>query len=127
MGASADPARLRAAGVGEAVTYGDEWMVAWSIEPRPAVEVGPWPDLTGWSRPYECAAPFCEAAVKGLSMDSRADAIRNTALDLLLQGLPAADVHREFSKIQAWHGPIRLLLGVYERATWDGLWSPHNP
>ena len=41
--------------MGSEVLYkNDEFMVAWSIERELAVEVGPWPDRTGWSDRYQC-------------------------------------------------------------------------
>jgi len=49
----------------------DDWMVAWTpadwrrlgrVAPPGAIEVGPWPDETGWSDPYAMTGGCCEVA-----------------------------------------------------------------
>ena len=108
---------------------GDSWQVAWSIEPGPVVKVGPWPAAPEreWSREYQCVAGCGNESYLAMTLAERREAVRNLALDLVLQGVPAAEVEREFAKIDVWHGPIRLPWGVVQQATDDGRWNPHNP
>ena len=108
----------------------DGFMVAWRIEPAPAVALGPWPDTSGWSDRYRGTSGCCFAYFKALSRDEQAQALLNLAAGLMFEGIPPADVLREFSKVRLWRDMgVLLPQGPQERAFISGriAWSPHNP
>ena len=65
----------------------DGFMVAWSIEPEPAIEVGPWPDGTGWSDRYQCTTGCCDAFFQSLARAERAQALLNLPAGLMFEGV----------------------------------------
>lgn len=78
-------------------------MVAWRIEPAPAVALGPWPDTSGWSDRYQGTSGCCFAYFKVLSRDE---------------------------KVRLWRDMgVLLPQGPQERAFISGRidWNPHNP
>lgn len=112
----------------------DNYMVAWDAPfggttPR-QVEVGEWPDQTGWSDAYELTTGFCDSFFHELSEEEQAQALLNLAADMMFDGLAAQDVLREFSKIRAWREMgVLLPAGHYSRAFLPGSgdWNPYNP
>lgn len=89
------------------MTYSlDEWMVAWTpsdLEGGPAICVGPWPDRTGWSDRFEFTAGNCDLDRHGWE---RGRQLLAMMLDfhgaVVCDGIPPADAHREFLKIDAY-------------------------
>ena len=122
----------------------DKWMVAWNPTYWPgtdskgnpvvlgAIEVGPWPDRTGWSRAYTSTAGCCiffvdwEEASQEQLME---ELIRGFFYLVLSEGIDPQAVHREFSKIEGYldyAGNIGVGMGSYVFFQ-DGRLSPYNP
>jgi hypothetical protein len=94
----------------------DGWMVAWNAtwrEPsnwsddrKPgAIEVGPFPDKSGWSSAYWSSAGCCNFRTnwKGLSQEQLMDELLRGFFFLVLsETIDPNDVHREFSKIEGY-------------------------
>jgi hypothetical protein len=97
-----------------------------------AVEVGPWPDYTGWSNPYLCTAGCCAVAYwpKLRTREQKMEElIRGFFYLVLSEGLEPDAVHREFSKIRGYleyEGSIGLGFGpaVFFQ---DGKMNPYSP
>lgn len=102
----------------------DDFMVAWTDE---TVEVGPWPDRTGWSR-GKSTTGCCDAWFQEKTPAEKAQILVNVFLDLALgKGLSPTKIQQEFMKIDTWRDmKIDLPSGRYV-AHYDGNWSPHNP
>ena len=94
--------------------YYDDFMIGFLINnPSPAVdgepflksvEVGPWPDKTGWSTRYAGTSGCCDAAWSDYTTEDKREWLRRFYLDLLLvEGIPQADLDSEFSKIGYWN------------------------
>ncbi len=117
----------------EKVSYDrDNYMVAWTVPSGglAAVEVGLWPDETGWSDAYELTTGFCDSFFHELSREQQAQALLNLAADMMFEGLAAQDVLREFSKIRTWREMgVLLPAGHYSRVFLSDSpnWNPHNP
>lgn len=112
----------------------DEWMIGWNSnfygkEPG-SVEVGPWPDTTGWSERYQLSSGCCYSSWRGLTREQKLQDIVNGFFVLVLgHGLGPAAVHREFWKIREYrtlnmsflgHGKYRVFQG-------KGRCDPYNP
>lgn len=73
------------------------------------IEVGPWPDRTGSSKPYRLKFGACEAEWRTLSPRLQvARLFIDFQQTVIKHGIPPADAHREFLKIDEyrWHiGP----------------------
>jgi hypothetical protein len=122
----------------------DHWMIAWTpmriakweqqrgLVPG-AVEVGPWPDRTGWSghERYASTAGCCFVdRWPKLTREQKLDElIRGFMLLVLGDGLDPQAVHREFSKIEGYldyDGQLGLGMGKH---IWfqKGKMDPYNP
>jgi hypothetical protein len=98
----------------------DKWMVAWNpkhstpeldrlgkIKPDGAVEVGIWPDKTGWSAPYDSTAGCCESARSGSSLEGKVAQMFIDFHTLVVgDGIDPMAAHREFLKIVEYRGRI---------------------
>lgn len=71
------------------------------------IAVGPWPDQTGWSKPYSHKAGACKGMLAGLSASER---IAQLFIDfhtcVVRDGIPVADAHREFLMIDEYRERI---------------------
>ena len=108
----------------------DGFMVAWDRGREPAVELGPHPDTTGWTRRYRATAGCCDTYFVDLPRDEQAQVLLNLAAGLMFEGVPPADVLREFAKVSLWRDMgVTLPFGQAERAFIPGNidWNPHNP
>ena len=110
------------------------YMVAWnpSEDGRAAeVHVGLHPDRTGWSTRFACTSGHCFAHFQDYPPQERAERLLGLSLQLVVDGVPPADVLREFARIPEWRGmSIRLPGGDFARAVLPrnpAVWSPHNP
>ena len=110
-----------------------DYIIAWSIEPTPKVEVGP-RDWSMWDRDYQCTSGCAYAAFNAMDAEDQGRALVNHAASLMFQGVNPQDIEREFSKIKVWRTMSVLLpLGTVERATLENPitgvyeWNPHNP
>ena len=83
------------------------------------VQVGPWPDTTGWSDAYELTVH-----AEFVGTDREAAHLRDLALQLVLDGCPPADVLGEFSRILVWR-QLRVATGAW--AFVPDRWSEWNP
>ena len=107
----------------------DGFMVAWSIEPEPVIEVGSWPDGTGWSDRYQCTTGCCDAFFQSLARAERAQALVNLAAGLMFEGVRPLAVLGEFAKLALWRDmSVILPAGRLDRAFLPGWldWNPHN-
>ena len=106
------------------------YMIAWDWADPPHVEVGPWPDLTGWSDAYNLTTGHCNAAFQQMSESQQAQALLNLAASLMFEGVSPQDILQEFSKIDVWRDMSVLLpQGRLARAFMPEKvnWNPHNP
>lgn len=83
-----------------------EAMIAYNSGDDKAVEVGPWPDRTGWSKPYTYTTGACFMAVHKMSPAMQLAMLFiefHTAA--MRSGCDVKDVHEEFLKIDEyrWH------------------------
>ena len=121
-----------------AMFQGMDWMIAWTSQyaaelqgTTPAIEVGPWPDSTGWSRTFQSSSGCCWFRLRDMPERIVALCLLGEAFARIAQdGLPLADVMREFSKIRIWR-EMRLLdtSGEYTHAFLPGEYgrlSVHN-
>lgn len=78
-----------------------EALIAWT--PGHKVEVGPWPDVTGWSKLYSHTAGACFAAVRdGAPNTQRLAMMAEFATIVMRDGIPPRTVHGEFLKIDEY-------------------------
>ena len=110
----------------------DGWMIAWSEreDSKPgAVEVGPWPDKTGWSDHYENTAGCCNAEWSELSQEEKLQHLVTGFLVLVLgDGIDPQAVHREFLKIEGYAEMRAGYLGMGKYVLFqDGRCDPYNP
>ena len=84
--------------------YSDKnWMIAWNTSDSvPRMEVGPWPDRTGWSNAYDMTTGCCYSLVQDLDDAEQARLLVNEAVNLMFNGIPSQIVLEEFSKIRVW-------------------------
>ena len=111
----------------------EDYIVAWSIEPRPKVRVGP-REWSGWDRAYQGTSGCVYSAFNTMSGEDQSQALVNLAAHLMFQGIDPREIEREFSKIELWRTMSVLLpMGRVERATLQDdstgvwAWNPHNP
>ena len=112
----------------------NNWMIAWTPDllesETPALEVGPWPDTTGWSGKYSCTSGCCYGHFHSLEEKGQAKRLMNEAASLMFQGIPPQRVLEEFSKIRVWREMrVAFTSGSYqafcERFGYT-TWAPHN-
>ena len=111
---------------------GNDWMIAWNgrlIEGSSAIEVGPWPDSTGWSNTYAKTTGCCNTFVHDLDDAEQARLLVNQAVDLMFDGIPPEMVLTEFAKIRVWREmKVDLLAGYSYKAFLPGKgyesWNP---
>ncbi len=108
----------------------DHWMIAWNPGPAATVEVGPWPDTTGWSSRYPFAAGCCYARWHKLTHEKKLEQmIRGIVYLALTYGLEPQAIHRELSKVDGYldyHGEIGLGIGEYGLFQ-NGRMDPSSP
>ena len=110
----------------------NDYMIAWNRRERTRLEVGRWPDNTGWSEPYLFTTGCCGLGFEELPETEQAQRLRNQAFVLIVAyRVPVQDVLREFSKIGVWCDiGITLPGGGYQKAFAPDALSkltPHNP
>lgn len=99
---------------------GNDWIIAWNpaMDSLPvALEVGPWPDRTGWSDKYGATTGCGDSSVSDLDDKEQARLLVNQAADLMFSGIPPQTVLHEFSKIRVWRDMKVDLLGAH------GYWA----
>ncbi len=89
----------------------DNWMVAWTPGEPEAVEVGPWPDRTGWScRPghrLDFTTGCCELARHEWPEDRKVAMLFVDFHTLIVRdGIAPLAAHREFLKIDEYRRRI---------------------
>lgn len=116
------------------LVYLDKFMIAWNSPDASrgvdSVEVGPWPDQTGWARDYRKSAGSCFADWRHLSKQDRLREIVNGFFYLVLgEGLDAAAVHRQFWKIAEYRELEMSFLGMGNHIIFQGhgKCDPYNP
>ena len=79
----------------------NNYMIAWTAAvPGPAcLEVGPWPDRTGWSDSFNSSIGCCDTTFEQMSGTDQAQALLNLAAQLMLQGCEPTDVLNKFARI----------------------------
>lgn len=119
----------------------NDWIIGYTTpipgdtrpKPKPtAIEVGPWPDKTGWSRKYDLTTGCCYTAYRELPEEEQAQRLLNEAAHISFQGMPAEDVLEELSKIRIWREMgIKLIQGDAQHAFYEPrgyqFWNPYNP
>ncbi|MYA16333.1 MAG: hypothetical protein F4086_17685 [Gemmatimonadetes bacterium] len=106
------------------------WMVAW--QPAEAdtpgkILVAPHPDYEYRTSSYLLTSDGTES-LEHLEEREQAARLIGAAFQCVTDGVPIADVLREFGKIPEWHTmPFPTIHGWVERATYRGEWNPHNP
>ena len=96
-----------------AIYNGDDWMIA-RTDNFDGVEVGPFPDLTGWSKKYHFTSGYCFAAFRDMGDEEQAQRLLNEGTNLIFHGVPAELVLQEFAKIWVWcEMRVRLISGSY--------------
>ncbi len=83
-----------------------KYMIAWNPKGSPkgatGCKVGPHPDTTNWSGPYEMTTGWC---CRGFPPSDRREHevwLLNQAIVLMIQGISLREVVKEFSKIDVW-------------------------
>ncbi len=85
----------------------DNWMVAHTPREPDAVEVGPWPDKTGWSDPYPFTWGCCELARHKWPEDRKVMMMFIDFHTLIVRdGIDPQAAHREFLKIDEYRRHI---------------------
>ena len=89
----------------------DNWMVAWTPDEPEAVEVGPWPDRTGWScrpgRRLDFTTGCCELARHDWPEDRKVMMMFIDFHTLIVRdGIDPQAAHREFLKIDEYRRRI---------------------
>ena len=98
----------------QGISYNDrDWMIGWNVS-KGELLVGPYPDTSGWSIPYESTTGCGIKDVQDLTDEEIADCLRGEALHMISLGVPVATVFREFSKIRIWRDMrIKTTTGDY--------------
>ncbi|MCK1282238.1 hypothetical protein IVB46_44190 [Bradyrhizobium sp. 61] len=98
----------------------DKWMVAWNpkhstpaldrlgkAKPDGAVEVGIWPDKTGWSDDYDSTVGCCDTKRSGFSLEGKVAQMFIDFHTLVVgDGIDPKAAHREFLKIDEYRRRI---------------------
>lgn len=90
----------------------DNWMVAWTRSDdvtvlSGAVEVGPWPDRTGWSRPYRMKVGACFSDYReGTPLEKIVQMFMDFHTCVVRDRICAQAAHREFLKIDEYQRRI---------------------
>ena len=116
-----------------AIYNGNDWLIAWDTTfggKEPKLEVGPFPDHTGWSDKYEATSGCCFPDVHGMDATEQARCLLNEAASLMFQGIPSQMVLQEFAKIGVWcEMRVNLLSGnflaFHPRQGFE-KWAPFN-
>ncbi len=81
----------------------NNWMAAWTPGAPESVEVGPWPDKTGWSDPYQYTGGCCELARHKWPKDRKVMMMFIDFHTLIVRdGIDPQAAHREFLKIDEY-------------------------
>ena len=85
----------------------NNWMVALTPDEPESVEVGPWPDKTGWSDQYRYTGGCCELARHEWPEDRKVMMMFIDFHTLVVRdGIDPQAAHREFLKIDEYHRRI---------------------
>ena len=85
----------------------DSWMVAWTPGEPETVEVGPWPDETGWSDPYSFTTGCCELVRHKWNEDRKVMMMFIDFHTLIVRdGIDPQAAHRKFLKIDEYRRRI---------------------
>jgi hypothetical protein len=85
----------------------DGWMVAWNPGEPDSVEVGPWPDRTGWSCRLDFTMGCCELARHDWPEDRKVMMMFVDFHTLVVgDGIDPQAAHREFFKIDEYRRRI---------------------
>ena len=86
----------------------NNWMVAWTPREPDTVEVGPWPDETGWSDPpYRYTGGCCELVRHKWPEDRKVMMMFINFHTLIVRdGIDPQAAHREFLKIDEYRRRI---------------------
>ena len=89
----------------------DNWMVAWTPDEPESVEVGPWPDHTGWTERRLGQSPFTTGCCELVRHDWPEDRkVLMMFLDfhtlVVRDGIDPQAAHREFLKIDEYRRRI---------------------
>ena len=106
----------------------DHWMIAWDRDSG-HVEVGQWPDETGWSK-HLSTAGCCFAYWKTLTRKQKVQELVNGLFFLVLsERLDPQAVHRELWKIRDYRKlkMSPLGMGSYIMFQGKGRCDPYNP
>jgi endonuclease YncB( thermonuclease family) len=83
-----------------------EAMIAWNPN-TDEVDVGPWPDRSGWSRRYRRTVGACFTELRDMSGEERE---RRLFIDfntlVVRDGVPPAAAHKAFLKIDEYRSSI---------------------
>ena len=114
--------------------HDNNYMIAWDLvdlsgrKNQKAVEVGPWPDRTGWSNKYEATTGCCDFGFEEHEEAEQAQILVNQAISLIFYGVPAKEVLGEFSKIRVWREmDIQLPGGTYHAFLPSRGYTTWNP
>ena len=115
----------------QGASYNDrDWMIGWNVSTGEMV-VGPWPDTTEWSIPYESTTGCSFSDIQDMTDEEIAECLMGEALHMLSQGVPPEILFREFAKIRIWRDMrIKTTTGeffaFYEPNGYQ-IMHPHNP
>jgi hypothetical protein len=98
----------------------DNWMVAWNpnhstraldrlgkLKPDGAIEIGKWPDKTGWSSAYDSTDGCCDTQRHKFSIDGKVAQMFIDFHTLVVRdGIDPLVAHREFLKIDEYRKRI---------------------
>ena len=98
----------------------DDWMVAWNpnfstpaldkipgVKPDGAIEVGKWPDETGWSNLYDSTSGCCDIARHDFDLEGKVLMMFINFHTLVVRdGIDPQAAHREFLKIDEYRRRI---------------------
>ena len=106
------------------------WMVGWQPAEREKpgrILVAHHPDYAGKTNDYLLTSSSTRS-LDGVDEREQAARLIGSAFQCVVDGVPVADVLREFSKIPEWHTiPAPKIGGWVQRATRNGMWNPYNP
>lgn len=80
------------------------------------VEVGPWPDKTGWSKKYRMSVLACELVVQELSFEARKRVVFTEAVHLIVKdGCDPAAVHKALMNLKEYQAGLSEDFDLHAR------------